>query len=180
MRTALLALLSAGLLLLSGCAAHYSVTEQQLTDYLNKELKFDVQQGNDIFGTKLKLNHVTVTLGQRPGTMSVTADSSIVINTPLLPLRASLTAEFDAKPWYDKTSQGIYLKDLQLTKIKSTPEDIEKAINQVSPELMRYIRTYLESQPVYILNTDHTDQALLARFTDQIRVDPGKLVLVFK
>ncbi|MCL1039879.1 DUF1439 domain-containing protein [Shewanella submarina] len=180
MKRVLLPLMAAGLMLLSGCAAQYSISQQELTDYLNKEISFDVKQGSGIVSANLKLNQVEVRLGEKPDTMTVLADSSITISNPLLPLRATLTAEFEAKPWYDKHNQGIYLKDLQLTKVASNPKDLEVAIKGVAPELMRYIRGFLETQPVYVLNRQETNQAMLANLTEEIKVKPGKLVLVFK
>ncbi|MCF1428487.1 MAG: DUF1439 domain-containing protein [Shewanella sp.] len=180
MKHVLMPIMAAGLMMLSGCATQYSISQQELTDYLNKEISFDVKQGAGLVSANLKLNQMEVRLGEKPDTMTVLVNSSVIINSPLLPLRATLTAEFDAKPWYDKHNQGIYLKDLQLSKVSSSPKDLEVAIKGVAPELMRYIRSFLETQPVYVLNCEESRQAMLANVTEEIKVKPGKLVLVFK
>lgn len=165
---------------LSGCVSHYSIFENDISHYLDKKLTFTIKQGNEFLGAELILNHVQIKLGQLPNKITIIGHSHIKITNPFVPFKASLLAEFSATPWYDKKNHSVYLKDLKLIKIESAPKNIAYAINDVSPQLVQHLRKYFENNPIYQLTTDDIRQALLAKITEQIKVEPGKLVLVFK
>jgi len=44
---------------------------------------------------------------------------------------------------------------------------------------MGFLRSYLENQPVYTLDTRDSNQALMAKMTKEIAVQQGKLVVKF-
>ncbi|QYJ78641.1 DUF1439 domain-containing protein [Shewanella acanthi] len=165
--------------LLSGCVTQYSITEQEMEQYLNKEIHFEVKQGNQLVGAEVRINDISVKLGEKPDTMSVSAATQVSIKNPIFPLNAKLATTFEAQPWYDSTTHSVYLRKLELVKVESTPKDIEKAINMVTPQVMGYLTNFLESQPVYVLNTKDSNQALMAKMTESIQVAPGKLILKF-
>lgn len=168
------------LLLLTGCASQYSITEQELTHYLSNEVHFETTQGNSLFGVEIKINDLDVTLGRKAETMAIAAHSKIKILNPLMPIKAKLTAQFEAKPWYDAATHSVYLRQVTLVRIESTPKDIEKAITSIAPQVMQFLTHYLETQPVYILDIKESNQALIAEITKRIEVVPGKLKLIFK
>ncbi|BCV56328.1 hypothetical protein TUM17384_02730 [Shewanella algae] len=168
------------MLMLGGCVSQYSISEGRLESYLNKELQLDMQDTQGPLATEIQLNRVTVKLGHKPDTMAVKATSELILRTPLFPLRASLTTEFEAKPWYDNQTHGVYLRGLELTSVESNPKDIQRALKGIAPQLMGFIRNFLESQPVYVLDTQDSNQARLADMTKSLQVKPGKLVLEFK
>ncbi|WP_394205607.1 DUF1439 domain-containing protein [Shewanella waksmanii] len=178
MRLTRLLLLSV-LLLLTGCVSQYSISERELEGYLSKEIHFEVNQGNQLFGIELTIAEIEVNLGDKPDIMAVTAHSLVKVRNPIMPIGAELTTTFEAKPWYDPDKHAVYLKDLSLTKVESTPDDIEKAISPVAPQMMGFVRHFLETQPVYVLDTQNGNQALLAEMTKRIEVAPGKLKLIF-
>ncbi|MBV7315378.1 DUF1439 domain-containing protein [Shewanella sp. NIFS-20-20] len=166
--------------LLTGCASQYSISQNELTDYLNKEMTYEVKQGNQFIGTLIKLNRVQVLLGETPDTMKVITASQVEITNPLLPLRATLNASFEAVPWYDNQSHSIYLRNLRLVDVSSTPQDIDKIVKDIGPQIMGFVSGFLETQPVYVLNQDDSHQAWAAKLVDKMEVKPGKLVFVFK
>ncbi|ABI70051.1 DUF1439 domain-containing protein [Shewanella frigidimarina] len=167
------------LLLLTGCASQYSITESEIEQYLNKDMHFEVKQGNKLIGVSLKLNDMQVVLGAKPNTMAVTAATMITVNNPLLPIHAKLKTTFEAVPWYDSNTKSVYLRQLTLVKVESEPADIERYISQATPQLMGFLRNYLENQPVYTLDTRDSNQALMAKMTKEIAVQQGKLVVKF-
>ena len=112
--------------------------------------------------------------------MSVSASTKVSINNPIFPLNAKLTTTFEAKPWYDSATHSIYLRQLELVKVESTPKDIERAMSSATPQVMGYLRQFLENQPVYVLDTQDSNQALMAKMAESLQVAPGKLVLKFK
>ncbi|MEI6860256.1 MAG: DUF1439 domain-containing protein [Shewanella sp.] len=176
-----IAKLTAGLilLLLTGCVSQYSITENELEQYLSDEIHFNIKEGNRLFGIDMRINNINVKLGYKTDIMSVSATSVIKIRNPLMPFRAELEATFEAKPWYDATNHSVYLRELKLVKVKSSPKDFDKTIQQFSPQLMRFLTQFLETQPVYVLDTSKSNQALIAEMTKRIQVEPGKLKLIF-
>ena len=166
--------------LLGGCVSQYSITEQEMEQYLSKEIHFEVKQGNQLVGIDVRINDISVKLGQKPDTMSVSASTKVSINNPIFPLNAKLTTTFEAKPWYDSATHSIYLRQLELVRVESTPKDIERAMSSATPQVMGYLRQFLENQPVYVLDTQDSNQALMAKMAESLQVAPGKLVLKFK
>ncbi|WP_299798642.1 DUF1439 domain-containing protein [uncultured Shewanella sp.] len=167
------------MLLLTGCVSQYSITESELEGYLSDEIHFEVKEGNQLFGIEMRINDIDVTLGHKPDTMSVSANSVIKVRNPLLPLSADMRTTFEAEPWYDSQSHSVFLRQLRLTNIESNPKDIEKAVKQVAPQMMSFLTHFLETQPVYVLDTSQSNQALIAEMTKRIEVKPGKLKLIF-
>lgn len=165
--------------LLGGCVSQYSISEHEMEQYLNKEIHFEIKQSNQLVGAEVRINDISVKLGEKPDIMRVNAITQVSIKNPIFPLNAKLTTTFEAKPWYDSTTHSIYLRQLELVKVESTPKDIEKAISSTAPQLMGYLRQFLENQPVYVLDTKDSNQALMAKMTESIQVAPGKLVLKF-
>ena len=171
--------LSFVLLFLTGCVSQYSITESELEDYLSDEIHFEIKEGNQLFGIDMRINNIEVKLGHKADIMAVSATSVIKVRNPLMPFKAELETTFEAKPWYDAANHSVYLKDLKLVEIKSSPKDFDKAIQQFSPQLMRFLTQFLETQPVYVLDTNESNQALIAEMTKRIQVQPGKLQLIF-
>lgn len=167
------------LLLLSGCVSQYSISEGEMASYLNKEIGLEVKDNSGPLGARVSVNQIEVKLGHKADTMAITATSLAEVKTPLIPLRATLTTTFEAKPWYDKQAHGVYLRDLQLVDVSANPAELKRLLQDLAPELMRVVRSFLESQPVYVLDTQDSAQAKLAEMTERITVKPGKLVLEF-
>lgn len=167
------------MLLLTGCVSQYSITEEELEGYLSDEIHFEVKEGNQLFGIEMRINNIDVKLGHKPDTMSVTADSIIKVKNPLVPFKANMKTTFEAEPWYDAQNHSVYLKQLKLISIESDPKNIEKAVKQVAPQMMRFLTNFLETQPVYVLDTSESNQAFIADMTKQIKVELGKLKLIF-
>ncbi|GGI92370.1 DUF1439 domain-containing protein [Shewanella gelidii] len=167
-------------LMMTGCMSQYSISEKELESYLGKELKYEVKQGQGPFALQMQINDIEVKLGKKPDTMAVTAETKISLKNPLLPLSTYLSTTFEATPWYDASSQSIYLKRLDLVEVKSYPKELAQAVESMVPQLMRYLRATLESQPVYVLDTQDSTQAKIADIAQSIKVTPGYLVVEFK
>ncbi|WP_298774465.1 DUF1439 domain-containing protein [uncultured Shewanella sp.] len=167
------------MLFLNACVSQYSVTESELTSYLSKEITYDKKQGNDLLGMEMRITDIQVKLGEKPDTMSVSATTHVTINNPLKPFDAKLYAKFEAKPWYDIEKHSVYLHQLKLVELKTDNKKIEKIIQPLSPQLMNYLTEFLSTQPVYVLDTNDTKQAIIAKMTKRIEVKPGKISLIF-
>ncbi|MFS1437004.1 DUF1439 domain-containing protein [Shewanella sp. 10N.286.48.A6] len=167
------------MLLLTGCATQYSISESEVEDYLNNEMHYEVSQGNQVFGLQLKLNDMEVELGHKPNTIAVTAQTRMAVKNPFKSIEADLVTTFEAELWYDVETKSIYLKKLDLVEVKSTPADIEKMLSSITPQLMMFLSTFLASQPVYVLDENDANQALMASITKEIEVQKGKIVIKF-
>lgn len=107
-----LALIGVLMLSLTACVSQYSISERQLTNYLNDEMHFEVKEGNRFFGIEMKINDVKVKLGHKADTMAITASSLIKVANPLMPLNATMTAEFEASLGMMPTSTASILRTL--------------------------------------------------------------------
>lgn len=173
------ALLMLATMLLTGCASQYSISDREIEQYLNNQMHFEVKQGNQLIGIQLTLNDMQVSLGDKPDTMGLTASTVVKINNPLMPINAKLLTTFEAKPWYNKENKSIYLRGLDLVEMRTEPADIGQAASAFTPQLMTFLRGFLESQPVYTLDTTDSNQALMAKMTKEIQVQKGKLMVKF-
>ncbi|NKF51982.1 DUF1439 domain-containing protein [Shewanella sp. WXL01] len=169
----------ATLSVLAGCASQYSISEREIENHLNKEMHFEVNQGNRLIGMSINLNDKEVSLGDKPDIMALTANAKVSVNNPLMPMSAKLTLTFEATPWYDKSSKSIYLRGLNMTKVSAEPEEIENALKQISPQLINFVSSFLQTQPVYTLDERDSNQALMAKFAEEIKVETGKIVIKF-
>lgn len=167
------------LLLLTGCASQYSITENEIENYLNNEMHFEVKQGNQIIGINLVLNDMQVSLGDKPNTMGLTATTLVRVRNPLMPISAKLQTTFEAQPWYNSETKSIYLRNLNLVNVRAEPADIEQTLTAITPQVMGFLRGFLESQPVYTLDVNDSNQALMAKMTKELSVQKGKLVVKF-
>ncbi|MGL4746345.1 MAG: DUF1439 domain-containing protein, partial [Shewanella sp.] len=104
--------------LLGGCVTQYSISEREMEQYLSKEIHFEVKQGNQLIGAEVRINDISVRLGEKPDTMSVSAATQVSITNPIFPLKAQLSTTFEAKPWYDSATHSVYLRQLELVKVE--------------------------------------------------------------
>lgn len=167
-------------LTLSACISQYSISEGELEQYLDDEVKFELNEGSGLFGIKMKLNDIQVSLGDKPNMMAVTAVTKVSLQNPLLPMATSLSTRFEAEPWYDASNQSVYLRKLELVDVSSSPKALGQAVKELVPQLMTFLRYQLEQQPVYRLDTNDKNQSKIAELVQEIKVVPGELVLKFK
>lgn len=169
-----------GCLSLSGCVSQYSISEGELEQYLDDEVKFELNEGSGLFGIKMKLNDIQVSLGDKPNMMAVTAVTRVHLQNPLLPVATNLSTRFEAEPWYDAQSHSVYLRKLDLVDVSSSPKALGDAVKNLVPQLMTFLRYQLEQQPIYVLDIEDENQSKIAELVKEIKVLPGELVLKFK
>ncbi|KFZ36086.1 hypothetical protein HR45_18140 [Shewanella mangrovi] len=168
------------ILWLAGCASQYSISEQQVQQYLNDKVVKQVKLDSDGMKIQSGITRLDVKLGEQPERISVTAFGELKIDTPLFPLYASMQAKFNAKPRYQASNHGLYLDDLQLEDVSLTPEKLQTLIGPVARQMANQAKSLLQQQPIYVLNSDKPKEATIAEMTQSIKVEPGKLTLLFK
>ncbi|ADN74522.1 protein of unknown function DUF1439 [Ferrimonas balearica DSM 9799] len=178
MRVLTLLLVTLGL---GGCAASYSVTETELEGYLNNALRKEQRaELNPGLSATMTLSDIDVTIGDEAERVAIRTRSSVKVKTPLIPLRAELAFTFSAKPWYDSDDHSVYLKDVALSEVSASPEELEQLLIPLSREAMQVVKLYLENQPVYQLDQQGWKEDLLRQFGRELKVSPGQLEFVLK
>lgn len=175
-------LIVAAATLLSACSSTYSVSEKELEDYLNEKLRQQhlSEQADKQFGAEFVLADTQVQVGAEPDTVAVTSSARIKLNTPIIPLRAGLSLEFKAKPYYDPVEQAIYLRDVELNAVEASPKQIEGVLKPLGQQTSQWLSVILQNQPVYTLDKTDWRQELIGDFTRDIKVKPGKLEFVLQ
>ncbi|TKB49120.1 DUF1439 domain-containing protein [Ferrimonas aestuarii] len=176
MRWFWLAMMMIAALTLQGCATSYTLSESEVEDYLDDKLSITEQQSPIQFlETELNLNQIKVRIGRGNDKVQVSTYSELVIRTPLLPLRATLTATIAATPWYRPEDKGIYLRDLEIVSIDSSPKELGVPLEQLGKQSLSALQLFLSSQPVYTLDQNDWKQDILAKLGREITVEPGKI-----
>ncbi|WP_169307132.1 DUF1439 domain-containing protein [Ferrimonas sediminicola] len=161
--------------LLAGCATSYTLDEREVEGYLREKLTIEERHSPvPVLDTEIRLNHIDVEIGRhRKNQVQVTTRSEFVVRTPLLPLRASLTATLAATPWYRPEDRGIYLRDLTLVEVKAEPDDLSLPLERLGQESLMAVKLFLASQPIYTLDDGDWAQGILGRFGREITIEPG-------
>ncbi|WP_028109645.1 DUF1439 domain-containing protein [Ferrimonas futtsuensis] len=162
-------------LALAGCATSYTLNEREVEGYLQEKLTIEERHSPiPALDTEINLNRIDVEIGRHDQQqIRVTTLSEFVIRTPLLPLRASLTATLAATPWYRPEDRGIYLKDLTLVEVKAYPDDLTLPLERLGKESLAAVKLFLANQPIYTLDESDWAQDLLGRFGREITIEPG-------
>ncbi|USD37878.1 MULTISPECIES: DUF1439 domain-containing protein [Ferrimonas] len=164
------------ILALTGCATSYTLTENELQDYLSDNMTVQQRQSPLPFvDAEMTLNRIDVAIGRSGDNVEVSTVSELVIRTPLLPIRASLTATLSAVPWYRPEDQSIYLRDLQVVEITATPKELNGPLQQLSSQSLTAVQLFLSNQPIYTLDQKDWKQELLAQFGRELTIEPGAL-----
>jgi hypothetical protein len=164
---------------LSGCTS-YSITEQEMTDYLTDEINVDKSVGiPGLLYAQVNVDNVDVKIGRvDKDRISVYANTTAdiqMMNEPNQTL--DLVLEFSAIPEYRKESGEIYLKSLRL-------EKFEDKTNQLSPELSSLLKPAisiigygLSNQPAYKLNANKLKESLIKSAEPNLVIKNNQLVI---
>ena len=69
---------------------------------------------------------------------------------------------------------------MQIEDVLLTPEKLQLLIGPVERQMANQAKDLLQDQPIYVLDTDKPKEAKIAEMTQSIKVEPGKLTLLFK
>lgn len=160
---------------ITGCATSYTLNEREVEDYLQEKLTIEERHSPiPVLDTEISLNRIDVEIGRHSqGQVRVTTQSEFILRTPLLPLRASLTATLAATPWYRPEDRGIYLRNLTLVEVRADPDDLSLPLERLGKESLAAVKLFLASQPIYTLDESDWTQDILGRFGREITIEPG-------
>ncbi|MFM2486418.1 DUF1439 domain-containing protein [Celerinatantimonas yamalensis] len=166
--------------LLSGCG--YNITEADISNYLQHHVDYKktyrlgslLEVDTDLSQLKVKIDPNNQQRVQLNGLLQLHI-SSFIKNFDF-----TSHGTFKAKPVYNKEEGAIYLEDMSIQLSDVKPDKYSSIASKFLPKLEQSMRVYLQSHPVYQLDTNKSKQKMIKYFADRIEVQPGYLHLVYK
>ncbi|OCH29411.1 hypothetical protein A6E12_00115 [Aliivibrio fischeri] len=164
---------------LSGCAS-YSVTEQEMTDYLSNEVHVEKSVGiPGVLYAQVNVEDVNVTIGRVDANRiavyaNTTADVEIMNQ---LTQNLALSLEFSAIPEYDKKTGEIYLKALRLEKFEDQNGELPQDIAALLKPAVSIIGYALSNEPAYKLDSNKLKESLIKSSELNLVIKNNKLVI---
>ncbi|NKI74082.1 lipoprotein [Dickeya sp. CFBP 2040] len=178
---AVLALL--GTLLVSGCnqLAQYSLSEQQINQYLQQHNDYQKQLGvPGVVDAQITLTELSSQIGRaEPGKVTLSGNAKVDISSLLGKQQADMKLTLKAQPIFSKDEGAIYLKDMELVNYSVQPEKLQTVLQTLAPYLNQSLKSYFDQKPAYVLNPEHSSkEALAKKLAKGIEVKPGQLVIM--
>jgi len=167
-------------LLASACSHTYTLSEEEVATYINQHASFKLEDGiPGILFVKAELGKVEVKLGRdQADALQVSGTSSLELQNPLRPFKGQVTVDFSAKPWYNEKEGAVYLTNVTLTNVSSEPADLGKEVVKLIPQVSQALQVFLQTQPIYVLNEQDRNQAMIKKVGKEIVIKPGKIEFV--
>jgi hypothetical protein len=169
------------LLSLSGCVS-YSITEQEMTDYLNQNLKLEQAVGiEDMLYAKVSVDDLKVNIGRsNKDRVAVFANTTAELHMMSQPeINLDLDIEFSAIPSYKKETGEVFLQSLRLERLDEDGSVLTPEIRQLIKPAVALIGNAVSSYPVYQLDETTVKQSLLKSSSPEVKVENNKLVIDF-
>ncbi|MDR9827997.1 DUF1439 domain-containing protein [Vibrio sp. FNV 38] len=165
--------------LLGGCAS-YSISEQEMTSYLQDNLSVEHSLGvPSVMHARVSVDDLAVKIGRADADrVSVFAKTTAALEMlSLQNIDLDLDLEFSAIPEYDQETGEIFLKSLRLEKFDEHSNRLTPQIKQFIEPAVALIGNALSNQPVYKLNSAKTKEALLKSTDPSLAIKNNKLVI---
>lgn len=160
-----------------------SITESQINHYLATHLQEKMALADSIgipnlFQLDYRLHNLSTKIGQ---TEEKRVEVAGVVEG-LLKLKGkrynvTLNLDLDTLPYYDAEKGALFLKDIRLQHWAISPEKYQKELQPFISPLTRGLASLLDSTPVYTLDENKTQEALVKKFGKQIIVEKGAIRL---
>lgn len=166
-------------LILSGCVS-YSITEQEMTDYLADSVMLEQEVGvQSVMYAQVAVDDLEVQIGradeQRVSVLANTNAKVQVFNMPNMGL--DLDLEFSAIPEYDKESGEVYLKSLRLERFEEKEQQLSPEIEKLLKPAVSMIGFALSQSPVYKLDSNKVQESLIKSSEPNLVIRDNKLVI---
>ncbi|WP_027712187.1 lipoprotein [Dickeya chrysanthemi] len=182
-KSGLAALALLGTLLISGCnqLAQYSLSEQEINQYLQQHNDYQKQLGvPGVVDAHITLTELTSQIGRaEPGKVTLSGNAKVDINSLLGKQQADMKLTLKAQPVFNKDEGAIYLKEMELVDYSVQPEKLQTLLQTLAPYLNQSLKSYFDQKPAYVLNPEHNNkEALAKKLAKGIEVKPGQLVIM--
>ncbi|MFC0227219.1 lipoprotein [Serratia aquatilis] len=170
--------------LLAGCnpLTQYTISEQEVNDYLQKHNDYRKQIGvAGLVDANIVLTQLQSQIGRtEPGKVTLSGNAKVNITSILGPQDADLQLTLKAQPVYDPEKGAVFLKDMELVDYKVQPEKMDTVMKALTPYLNQSLKTYFDQQPAFVLDSEKSKTEALARkLAKGLEVKPGQLVIPF-
>ncbi|KHN52484.1 lipoprotein [Dickeya fangzhongdai] len=182
-KSGLAALALLGTLLISGCnqLAQYSLSEQEINQYLQQHNDYQKQLGvPGVVDAQITLTELTGQIGRaEPGKVTLSGNAKVDISSLLGKQQADMKLTLKAQPVFNKDEGAIYLKDMELVDYSVQPEKLQTVLQTLTPYLNQSLKSYFDQKPAYVLNPERSNkEALAKKLAKGIEVKPGQLVIM--
>ncbi|MBX9444988.1 lipoprotein [Dickeya chrysanthemi] len=182
-KSGLAALALLGTLLISGCnqLAQYSLSEQEINQYLQQHNDYQKQLGvPGVVDAHITLTELTSQIGRtEPGKVTLSGTAKVDISSLLGKQQADMKLTLKAQPVFNKDEGAIYLKEMELVDYSVQPEKLQTVMQTLTPYLNQSLKSYFDQKPAYVLNPEHSNkEALAKKLAKGIEVKPGQLVIM--
>ena len=170
-------------LLLGACSlTQYNVSEAEINQYLKDQVSFEKQLGiPGIMSSKIRLDEMQSRIGRKQADrIELDAAGDLDIISPLGNRQMKITFSLRARPEYMAEQGAIYLRDLELLSVETEPADIGAALTPLLPTFNQSLSLFLSQTPVYRLNEQRKNEAMIKDKVEALKVEPGRLVIPFK
>lgn len=169
---------------LTGCnqLTQYTVSEQEVNEYLQKHNDYQKQIGvPGLVDATIVLTQLQSQIGRsEPGKVTLSGNAKVNITSILGPQAADLQLTLKAQPVYDQEKGAIFLKEMEITDYQVQPEKMDTVMKALAPYLNQSLRTYFDQKPAYVLNPDNSKvEAMARKLAKGLEVKPGQLVIPF-
>lgn len=170
-------------LLTAGCdqLARYTLSEQEVNDYLQKHNDYQKQLGvPGVVDANIVLTDLSSLIGRaEPGKVTLSGKAKVDIRSLLGSQSADMTLTLKAQPVFDKEQGAIYLKEMELVDYAVEAEKMHTVMKTLAPYLNQSLKSYFNQKPAYVLNADHSKtEALAKKLAKGIEIKPGQIVIL--
>ncbi|OBT08005.1 hypothetical protein A9264_05940 [Vibrio sp. UCD-FRSSP16_10] len=165
--------------LISGCAS-YSITEQEMTDYLHDNVSFEQSVGiENLMYAQVSVTDLQVRIGRSDAErISVFASTNAKVQMfSSATQNVALDLEFSAIPEYDAQSGEVSLKSIRLEEFTEKGAQLDPDIKRLIKPAVSMIGHGLSQHPVYQLDTHVVQEALIKSAEPNLVIKDNKLVI---
>lgn len=169
---------------LAGCnpLTQYTISEQEVNDYLNKNNNYQKNIGvPGLVDASIVLTQLQSQIGRsEPNKVTLSGNAKVNITSILGPQVADLQLTLKAQPVYDREQGAIFLKEMELIDYKVQPEKMDTVMQALIPYLNPSLRSFFNQKPAYVLNSEgNKAEAMAHKLAKGLEVKPGQLVIPF-
>ncbi|MBF0784438.1 DUF1439 domain-containing protein [Muribacter muris] len=164
-------------------AAPFTISEEQINDYLATKLHEKVPLQNRVgipalFQLDYKLHNLATKIGQTDEKrVEITGIVEGILQAKEKSYNAEIQLTMDTIPYYDAEKGALFLKEVRLIRWQARPEKYQKELQLFLPLLSDGVSGLLNQHPVYVLDETKTTEAMVKRFGKAIVVKKGQLRL---
>jgi len=178
-KTAQIATLLFFSLAIVGCAS-YSITEQELTQYLQDNVQLQQSVGvENVMYAEVAVDNINVEIGRsKADRISIFTNTSAKVNMlSAKNISIELDIEFSAIPKYEPDSGEVFLKSIRLERFDQHGQTLLPEMAQFLKPAVFLIGQALSMTPIYQLDSTQIKQALLKSTNPNLIIKDNKLVI---